>query len=280
MNGKRFIIILTTFPLILTLATCQKNTVPEIEIVAKVENEYLTREDLFNWMPDQVSEEQKKLLARQYIDRWVEKTTMALSAKNNGISLSSYEKWSLSNYEKELLAQKYLETKLPKNIIITDEEISTFYEENKKQFIRQEDEVHLIHLFLENQDKAIAAEMKELKSLLEVIKKNYLDTQFNRLLEKNGDLGYIPVSKLRKEITKLVKTGNTGRIYGPIRIEKGYYYFQMMDKQKAGSYRSLDLVKEEIRLRLTAIKRNNIANELGKKLTEKYIVKIFMEHIK
>lgn len=280
MNRKHFIIVLTTFPLILTFATCQKNTVPEIEIVAKVENEYLTREDLFNWMPDHVSEEQKKLLARQYIDRWIEKTTMALTAKNNGISLSSYEKWSLLNYEKELLAQKYLETKLPKNIIITDEEISTFYEENKNQFIRQEDEVHLIHLFLENQDKAIAAEMKELKSLLEVIKKNYLDTQFNRLLEKNGDLGYIPVNKLRKEITRLVKTGSTGRIYGPIRIERGYYYFQMMDKQKAGSYRSLDLVKEEIRLRLTAIKRNSIANELGQKLTEKYIVKIFMEHIK
>ncbi len=277
---QKFKHILVFYTLLFLLLSCQKNNIPEIEIIAKVDKEYLTRDQLFEWMPSTINEAQKKVLARQYIDRWVQKTTMALSAKNEGISLSSYEKWSLQNYQKELLAQKYINVKLPKDIIITDEEISTFYEEHKDQFIRHEDEVHLIQLYLENQDKAIDAEIRELKSLLEVIKKNYLDKQFNRFLEKNGDLGYVPIDKLRKEISRLVNTGSTGRIYGPIKIENVYYYFQMMDKQKANSYRSLDLVREEIQMRLMAIKRSQMAQELAQNLSEQYEIELFLEHIK
>jgi hypothetical protein len=280
MNKKetRFLVIFIS-ALSLILA-CQKSSIPEIEIVAKAGEEFLTRDELFKWMPSTISENEREIIARQYIDRWVQKTTMALSAKNEGISLSPYEKWSLQNLQKEMLAQKFLDAKLPKDIIVTDEEISTFYEENKDQFIRNDDEVHLVQLFLESQDRAISAEIRELKSLLKVIQKNYLDQQFNRLIEMNGDLGYVPVKNLRKEIVRTVRTGSTGRIYGPIKIENGFYYFQMMDKQKAKTYRSLDLVKEEVRIRLEAIKRDQLAQELADKLTNSFKVEVFPEHIK
>jgi peptidyl-prolyl cis-trans isomerase C len=279
MKKKNKIAIFVLLLAIYFQTTCQKRSVPEIEIIAQAGEEYLTREELSNWMPSSLPEEQRDLVARRYIDRWIEKTLMAQSAKNEGLNLSSYEKWSLENLQKELLAQKYLNSKLPKDVIVTDEEITSYYEENKEQFIRNKDEVHLIQLFLENRDRAITAEINELKSLEKVIKKNYLDTQFNQLVEKNGDIGYVPVESLRREIINRVKSGKTGRIYGPIKIENGYYYFQMMDKQKKGSFRSLDLVKEEIRLRLSAMKREKLAKELAEKLIENFEVKIYPEHI-
>jgi parvulin-like peptidyl-prolyl isomerase len=279
MNILKPIILLISLVLPLFILSCRNSNVPAIEIVARAGDRYLTREELLNWMPKNIPEEQKEILARQYIDRWVNKTVLALSAQSDGIQLTAYEKWSLDNLQKEMLAQKYLNSKLPRELIITDQEIATYYEEKKDQFIRSEDEVHLIQLFLENLDRAIAEEIREQQSLLEVIKKNYLDTQINRIVEKNGDLGYVPVENLRKEIARQVKNGRTGRIYGPINIEKGYYYFQMMDKQSAGSYRSLDLVQEEIRMRLISIKREKLAEDLSKRISEKYSVEIFPEHI-
>lgn len=266
--------------LLTLLLQCRNSSVPSIDIIARVSDEYLTRDELANWMPPNLPDDQKAILARQYVDRWVHKTVMARSALNDGLSLSDYEQWSMEYLEKEMLSQKYLAAKLPRDIIITDEEISTYYEENKEQFIRSEDEVHLVQLFLESMDKAIAEEIKEEKELLDVIKKNYLDTQVNRILEKNGDLGYVPVNSLRKEIVRYVKSGSTGRIYGPIRIEGGYYYFQMMDKQSADSYRSLDLVREEIELRLKSIKREKLAEEIVRKQSEKFTIEIYPEHIK
>jgi hypothetical protein len=264
---------------IILVAGCRNSSVPQIEIIAKVDDQYLTREELLNWMPPDLPENQKEILSRQYVDRWVQKTMMASLAKSEGITLSAYEKWSIENLQKDMLAQKYLDAKLPKDIIITDQEISNYYEEKKEQFIRTEDEVHIVQLFLDNLDQAIAKEIREENSLLEVIKKNYLDTQVNRIVEKNGDLGYVPVKSLRKEITRTVKSGSTGRIYGPIKIEKGYYYFQMMDKQPKGSYRSLDLMQSQIRFRLTQIKRQKLAEDLGEELRERFAIEIFREHI-
>ncbi len=264
---------------LLIFTACRNEGVPAIEIVAKAGDEYLTREQLLNWMPPNLTEEQRTILSRQYINRWVQKTVMASSARKDGISLTPYENWSLDFLQKEMLSQKYLSAKLPRDIIITDESISTYYDENKEQYIRNEDEIHLVQLFLENLDAAIGQEIREQKSLLEVIKKNFLDSPGNRMVERNGDLGYVPVSSLRKEITRTVKSGSTGRVYGPITMENGYYYFQMMDKQAGGTFRSLDLVKEDIRLRLAAIKRENLAEDLAKKLLEKYSVSTYPEHL-
>ena len=276
---------LSFFVFILALLTflnisCQKDSVPQIEIVARVDGHLLTREELSNLVPPEVPEEQKEAISRQYIDRWIRQTILSIAAKNDDISLSDYQQWVIKNLEKEILAQKYLETKLPKQINITDEEISIYYKKNKEEFKRDVDEVHLIQLFLENLDGAITREIQERKSLLEVIRKNYLDSQINRLLEHNGDLGYVPIDNLRKEIIKRVKSGSTGRIYGPIKIESGYYYFQMMDKQPKGSYCSIDLVKPVVQLRLTNIKRDELAQNITKQLLAKYDVEIFTEHVK
>lgn len=263
----------------LVLFGCHSEKVAEIDVVARVENHYLTRSQLDDWLPPGLEKNQKDAVARQYIERWVQRTTLYLSAREEGITLSPYEQWSLDNLKQEMLADKYLREKQPQKIIVTDEEISNYYKENQEEFVREQSEVNLIQLFLENLDKAIAREIRESKSLLKVIRKNYLDKQENRLLETNGDLGYVPLNSLRKEVLRYAKNGKTGKIYGPIRLASGYYYFQMMDKQPKGSYRSLDLVKEQIKLRLMNIKRKKINENLAKKNLENYRVEIFPEHV-
>jgi parvulin-like peptidyl-prolyl isomerase len=272
-----FLFLLT---LVILFAGCQSKSIPDIEIIAKVGDQYLTRDQLLKWMPPNLPEEQKAIVARQYIDRWVQKTSIAITAEKEGVELSPYEDWSIENLKKEMLVQRYIDAKLPRDIIITDEEISNYYDKNKDEFIRDQNEVHLVQLYLENLDKAIAEEIRELKSLQEVIQKNFLENQVNRMVEKNGDLGYVPEENLRPEIQRIVRTGSTGKIYGPIKIESGYYYFQMMDKQKAGSYRSLDLMKDDIRTRLISIKREKLSEDLAKKIAEKMDIEVHVEHIK
>ena len=53
----------------------------------------------------------------------------------------------------------------------------------------------------------------------------------------------------------------------------------MMDKQPAGSYRSLDLVDDQIRFRLTQIKREKLAEEMTKEMMARFSIEIFREHI-
>lgn len=272
-----FFILLST---LFSLWSCHKETVPQIEIVARIKDQYLTREELSNWLPPKLPEDQKEKIASQYINQWIQRTALSITAEEEGLSLSEYEQWSMRNLEKEMLAQKYLTQKLPDQIAVTDEEIAKYYKENKEEFKRGQEEVHLVQLFLENPDPAINREIRTSKSLLQVIKNNFLDTRSDRMLEKNGDLGYISPNSLTATIKRRVTSGTTGKIYGPIKLEKGQYYFQALDKQAAGSYRSLKLVKEDIRMRLLLEKRENLIKEIARETMKNLKVETYPEHFK
>ena len=115
---------------------------------------------------------------------------------------------------------------------------------------------------------------------MDIITKNFLDSQSNKLLEKNGDLGYVQINSLRSELKRRVSSAVPERIYGPIKIENGNYYFQIKDKQAAKSIRDLELVEEKIRMRLSLDKREQIINDILESNLKEYKVEIYSNHIK
>ncbi len=280
---KIYLFLSIVFGLLISLSIwegCHNDKIPRIEIIARVGDQVLTRDQLLKWMPPDLPEDQFDFVARQYVDRWVQTTALYLAALESGVSLSPYEEWSIEHLKEDMLARKFLQTKLPHQIVITDKEIEDYYLQHRDEFKRDEDEVHLVHLFLENRDPAIAREIQESKSLLDVIEHNYLDRKLTRLNEPNGDLGYVPMSRIRKEILRRVKIGKTGRIYGPISLDGGVYYFQMLDKQPAGSYRSLELVKDQVKMQLLNIRRRQLEREIAQQTAKNFKVEIFIEHLK
>ena len=54
-----FLFLLT---LVILFAGCQSKSIPDIEIIAKVGDQYLTRDQLLKWMPPNLPEEQKAIV--------------------------------------------------------------------------------------------------------------------------------------------------------------------------------------------------------------------------
>jgi len=54
----------------------------------------------------------------------------------------------------------------------------------------------------------------------------------------------------------------------------------MLDKQPAGSYRNLDIVHDEIRMRLILKKRQQIIEEITDRTIKELKVEVFLDHIK
>ena len=276
---KSYLIHLACFMVLAGILSCQRNAVPEIEVVAQVEDLYLTRTELLNWMPREIPADQKKVLAEQYIDRWVKTVTLYLAAKSDQVKLDDYSKWSLEYLQRQMLADKYVEKKQSTRLLVTDEDISRYYENHKEEFKRDKDEVHLVQLYLEKLDNAITKEISSAEYLLDVIEKNYLNNLGNRLFEQNGDLGYVPVEDLRSEIRRRIISGRTGKIYGPIKIDDGYFYFQMMDKKDANTIRNLENVKNDIWMMLTKIKMQKEQDNIAEAANKMFDIKIYPEHI-
>ncbi len=135
-----------------------------------------------------------------------------------------------------------------------------------------------MRLFLEKRDRAIEREIKDTKDLLTVIEKNFLDQRVTPLMEKNGDLGYLSVDNLKKPFRWYINRAKVGDIVGPIKTDDGYHFFQILDRQPAGSYRALELVREEIVARLKIEHRNKLIKELVDRLRRNAEVQVFLEN--
>ena len=263
----------------LAFSGCRGDRPADDEIVARVGDEYLTREVVLTLTPESVEGENRDFYVRQIVEQWIENQILAQMARKDGIQFSEMEEWQIDKLKSEILANKFIGTRLPYDIKVTDKEAENYYQENEDQFRRNQNEVHLIHLYFKELDQAVVKEIKQTSALTDVIEKNYLNYQVNQIIERNGDLGYLPESQLRREFQKAIKGEKTGTIYGPIKTGDGFHFLQVMDRQPAGSKRQLSLVRDEIIDRLTVLKRLQMTRNLKEESRKNIEVETFYNNI-
>lgn len=267
-NVTRIITVL--FPLVLYLLSgCISEGEDKKDVVAQVNLAQITNAELEASLPDITSPEAKLALKRNLMETWIENEIFYQSAIKEGLSLTDSEKMMVKNYEKQLLVEKYLEKYLNINYHVLDQEIEDYYDKHKQEFIWKDEYVHIIHLLVETEDRTINDEIRKSKNLLEVIKNNYFDQQ-STPERPIGDLGYVKLNEFPSRLVNIIKTTKTGSIRGPIKTDLGYHYFQLLDVQKAGATKDLDIVKDEIILRIKISKRSNELESLKQKLRSNF----------
>lgn len=264
--------------IVFLLAGC-KGTAPQRDIVAKVDDAYLTRDIVMTMIPENLNAEEREFFMKRVIEQWIDNQTLAQKARQEGMELSAKDQWQINNLETNMLATKYLDSKIKTNFMPTDKDIEDYYNANPEQFKRKYDEVHLVHVYFEQLDKTIQAEIRQSESLLDVIKKNYLDRQINRVMEPNGDLGYLAEDQIRDKFRQAIRGTKTGLIYGPIRADDGFHYLQVLDRQPAGTIRDLDIVRDEITTYIKVAKRHRAIKLLKEETRKEFTVETFYDNI-
>ena len=188
-----------------------------------------------------------------------------------GLSLSEEEKLLVNNYHRNLLVQKFLKSHLSNNYRILDQEVEDYYEKHQKEFVWDDDYVQIIHLVIENDDAAIRSEIRNSKNLMEVIQKNFFDQQ-STPERPIGNLGYQKLSDFPGTIVRRISKMKTGNISGPLKTIYGYHYIQLLDFQKKGKIKDLDLARNEINMRIQLIKRNEEIDNLKQTLRSRFTI--------
>ena len=260
------------------ILACNQNRELPADLVAQVDDAYLLKEKLNYSVPVDLPAETQLSMKKMLIKQWVENEIVYQSAENEGVTLSENDMFLLENYKKSLLIQRFLDTKLNKNYLISEKEVEDNYADNKKEFIRKEDEVHLIHLLIDNRDNAIFNEIRQSKDLRDIIKKYYFDSR-STYESPNGDLGYKPLKSLPEIIRNNLRSLKTGAISNPIRSESGYHFIQLIDYQKSGSQIDIELVYDEIVRRLKWLKREQEYERLMDELKGKFQVQTYLSKV-
>lgn len=218
------------------------------EVVAKVGNNSISKDDLYTMMVDQYGEAAlDTLIADKIVE--LESDKKDLKVKDSEIEAeletlkSSYENdeafnqaltssgASMESVKENIRSYLLTEKLLNDRVTITDDQIKEYFEANKETFAQQE-QVQASHILVE--DEAAAKEVKKKLDdggdFAQLAKEYSTDTSN---AESGGELGFFSKGDMVAEFEEKAFSMKTDEISDPVKTEFGYHIIKVTDKKDA-----------------------------------------------
>lgn len=242
---------------LINFSGCREET-EDIDYVARVNNSYLTRDELAFLVDTTFTSEARK---NEIITKWIYRELLYQQAEKEGILKSKEFTRSISQSEREL-AGAFLLSNLFQNesVDIKSDEIKVYYDKNPGEFRLPFEAFILNTAEFIDEDKAIqfrsmAVESDWTKALKQFNSDQSIISQKSTQLYLTYELNPAPLARLVHLLYPL-------EISIAISTKPGYYsVVQLIEKLPAGSVPAFEYVKQEALERVTAIKRQEVINE-------------------
>ena len=229
---------------------------------------------LRNTVGDDASNAGTVALSRLY-DDFVDEKILLAAARASGISLSEEEEADfflklragstdetrarpLNTQERQAIVDRLLIEKYSLNVIndvdVGDEEIQSYYEENKRDFLRSES-VKVSQILLPSEDQAVAL-YEELKSADEAaFKRTAREKSKGMEAGRGGEMGVFELGQLPFEMEKVIFSLQEGEVSRVVESAYGFHIFRLDERYEA-ALQSADDARETIRSRLIETRIN------------------------
>lgn len=241
----RYLLLGLALVLIISMTGCNNK---DKDIVAKVDNESITKEELYNILVEQNGEQAlNSLIADKIIKLEVEKHKVEVSEEDveNEINkikenyggedafnqAMAYYGFNLEDLEKNIATNLQIKKLVAPNISISDDEIQDFFETNKAMF-NEEEQVKASHILVETEEEA-----KEIKEKLAQgedfaeLAKEYSNDQGSK--ESGGELGFFSRGRMVPEFEEAAFALKIDEVSEPVKSEHGYHIIKVEDKKEA-----------------------------------------------
>ena len=247
-NSKTVIIAVVLALIVLAGAIYFNNRTKGNDVVASIDKEIITKNDLYEAM---VAENGKPvldmLIANKVIDLELKKENITISKEDidKEMDLIAEHYGGLDNFEQMLTIygqsidsvkqniEKNLQVKklLEPQIVITDEEIKDYFEENKESF-NTEEQIKASHILVESEEKAV-----EVKNKLNAgedfaeLAKEYSTDNSNK--DNGGSLGFFGRGEMVPEFEEIAFSLEAGKTSGPVKTDFGFHIIKVEEKKEA-----------------------------------------------
>jgi peptidyl-prolyl cis-trans isomerase C len=180
--------------------------------------------------------------------------------EQTGKSLDEFlkERSRTAGFKAAALQSKLVREKFAKDIKVADEDVKSYYDQNKESKYTQQEQVRASHILLATKDaktdEAKAAQHKKAEEVLAEVKKPGSD--FAALAQKysdcpsktrGGDLNFFPRKGMMVEpFAEAAFNQKVGEVSGIVETQFGYHIIKTTDR-KPGKTSSFDEVKDQIR---------------------------------
>ena len=224
----------------------------------------------FNQYWDAIPEQYKLQLSKEdFLEQLVIQALLVQKAEEVELTSNPEIQFQIKNATEQILIQYLIEKEIIEKTELGDDEILSYYEENKENFWKEE-EVHALNIFTETEEQAEDA----LTRLAEGMDFSTLAQEVSTAssASKGGDIGFIRKGTFTTEIEESIFTLEPGEISEIIPTDKGFHIFKLLEKNPAHYLPLEDELKEEIRYQLLPQKQQESFDHYLKDIEEKAVI--------
>ncbi|NLC53918.1 MAG: foldase [Firmicutes bacterium] len=225
-------------------------TGPKSSVVASVNGEKITKDELYELLLKQAGQQGLNLLiAQKIVDLEAKKQKITISEAEIEKALEEYYDYyggkeqftqimamsgsSLAEVKKNLISTMKIKKLLEPKITVTEDEMKAFFEKNKEDFA-QEEQVKARHILV-----ATEKEAQEIKDKLDkgedfaALAKEYSIDDSTK--NNGGQLGFFSRGDMTSEFATAAFALPVGKISAPVKTEYGYHLIKVEDKKEAAT---------------------------------------------
>lgn len=173
----------------------------------------------------------------------------------------------MANARRDILAQLAIAETL-KDVTVTEDEVSSYYNENGNQFSKGET-VNAKHILVAEEEKCseILESIVSGKTEFEAAAKEFSTCPSGA---KGGDLGEFGRGQMVPEFEQAAFEAEIGHVVGPVKTQFGYHLIKV-EKRTEAQVLPFDQVKDKIKMNLLQQKQNQVYLEKAEELRGKYV---------
>jgi foldase protein PrsA len=234
--------------ILLTVALAGTSCSAGEDVVAKINGEAITKDQLYDAMVKQGGQQALDMLimekiiemeakkqgiqvTEQDVDKEIDKMAEQYGGREAFERIIGMYGYSIDGMKKDIGMSLKIEELLRPSISITEEEMKEYFEENKETFAVEE-QVKASHILTETEEAV--AEVKEKLDAGEdfaELAKEYSIDEANK--NYGGDLGIVKRGEMVPEFEEAAFSMEAGSISEPVKTQFGYHIIKVDDKKEA-----------------------------------------------
>jgi parvulin-like peptidyl-prolyl isomerase len=258
---KTGIILIAT---VLVFCACKKST--EETVVARVGNAQLTVAALYELMPSIQDQKLGRLQAERYVQQWVESELLYQQALQEKIEKQPEVRQRLEKLQRDYVVSAYLQQQVDREAQ-GEVDGQEYYQSNSDEFKAEEDLYKVDLILLETLAQARTARNRLVAGEDFALVAKNVSMDFSRY--QDGHLGFISLRQLSPLLAAAVPGLKVEEVSQPIKSEMGYNLLRLQCVVRKGQIQPYEEVKEIVRQRMQAKKREELYRRLISNLSDK-----------
>ncbi len=237
-------------------------------ILATINKEIITLEN-FEQYWDMIPENYKVQLSKEdVLEQLITQTLLIQKADEIDLRNDPEVAFQIKNTIEQILIQYLLEKEIVDKTILTDDDIQSYYEENKEDYW-QEEEVYAFDILVENEEQAseIKQQLAQGQDFVTLAKEKSIASSASA----GGDIGFVRKGTLMADIEDQLFALNPGETSEIIPVEQGFHIFKVVEKNPS-RYLELAEVKEDIEYQLLPQKQQEAFDQFLENLEAQAVI--------